>query len=133
MLLPEIHAGNYVVMDNLRTHHCKGVEDMIRSKRAIPLYLPPYSPDLNLFERMWSKMKAILRKFRIRVKKILFRLLIKLLLASYLLIVRAGFTVPVTDIFYADCSSSGVWSSRTCKHAQRLDALYSTHVMGKIG
>ncbi len=69
MLLPEIHAGDYVVMDNLRTHHCKGVEDMILSKGAIPLYLPPYSPDLNPIEKMWSKMKAILRKFRIRVKK----------------------------------------------------------------
>ncbi len=69
MLLPEIHAGDYVVMDNLRTHHCKGVEDMIRSKGAIPLYLPPYSPDLNPIEKMWSKIKAILRKFRIRVKK----------------------------------------------------------------
>lgn len=68
-LLPEIHAGEYVVMDNLRTHHCKGVEEMIRSKGAIPLYLPPYSPDLNPIEKMWSKMKALLRKYRIRVKK----------------------------------------------------------------
>ena len=25
-------------------------------------YLPPYSPDLNPIEKMWSKMKAILRK-----------------------------------------------------------------------
>jgi len=68
-LLPEIHAGNYVVMDNPRTHHCKGVEEMIRSNGAIPMYLPPYSLDLNPTEKMWSKMKTILRKFRIWVKK----------------------------------------------------------------
>ncbi len=67
-LLPEIHEGDYVVMDNLRTHHCKKVEELIRSVGAIPLYLPPYSPDLNPIEKMWSKMKAILRKLRIRVK-----------------------------------------------------------------
>ncbi len=37
MLLSEIHAGDYVVMGNLRTHHCKGVEDMIRSKEQFAL------------------------------------------------------------------------------------------------
>ncbi len=30
------------------------------------LYLPPYSPDLNSVENMWSKMKAILRYWKIR-------------------------------------------------------------------
>ncbi|MBD5102413.1 MAG: hypothetical protein HDT27_06940 [Subdoligranulum sp.] len=30
------------------------------------LYLPPYSPDFNPIEKMWSKVKAILRKLRIR-------------------------------------------------------------------
>ena len=30
------------------------------------LYLPPYSPDLNPIEKMWSKMKAILRCWKIR-------------------------------------------------------------------
>ncbi len=67
-LLPSIHAGEYVVMDNLRTHHCRFVEELIREKGAIVLYLPPYSPDLNPIEKMWSKMKSILRKLRIRVK-----------------------------------------------------------------
>ena len=31
------------------------------------MYLPPYSPDLNPIEKMWSKMKAILKKSKIRV------------------------------------------------------------------
>ncbi len=30
------------------------------------LYLPPYSPDLNPIEKMWSKMNAILRCWKIR-------------------------------------------------------------------
>ena len=68
VLLPSIHEGDYVIMDNLRTHHCNFVGEMIRAKGAIPLYLPPYSPDLNPIEKMWSKMKAILRKWRNRIK-----------------------------------------------------------------
>ncbi len=68
VLLPSIHEGDYVIMDNLRTHHCNFVGELIRAKGATPLYLPPYSPDLNPIEKMWSKMKSILRKWRIRVK-----------------------------------------------------------------
>ena len=68
VLLPSIHEGDYVIMDNLRTHHCNFVGKLIQEKGAIPLYLPPYSPDLNPIEKMWSKLKSILRKWRIRVK-----------------------------------------------------------------
>ena len=68
VLLPSIHEGDYVIMDNLRTHHCNFVGELIRAKGATPLYLPPYSPDLNPIEKMWSKMKSILRKWRIRLK-----------------------------------------------------------------
>ena len=32
----------------------------------VVLYLPPYSPDLNPIEKLWSKVKAILRKLRVR-------------------------------------------------------------------
>ncbi len=67
-LLPILHKGDIVVMDNLKTHHCKEVEPLIRSVGAVPLYLPPYSPDLNPIEKMWSKMRAILRKQRVRIK-----------------------------------------------------------------
>nr|WP_300758565.1 transposase [uncultured Oscillibacter sp.] len=31
------------------------------------LYLPAYSPDLNPIENMWSKIKAILRRLKIRL------------------------------------------------------------------
>lgn len=30
------------------------------------LFLPPYSPDFNPIEKMWSKVKSILRKLKIR-------------------------------------------------------------------
>ena len=35
------------------------------------LYLPPYNPDLNPIEKMWSKLKAILRKWKIRSANLL--------------------------------------------------------------
>ena len=68
-LLPSIRKGDYIIMDNLRTHHCNFVEKLIQAAGAVPLYLPPYSPDLNPIEMMWSKMKSILRKERVRLKE----------------------------------------------------------------
>ena len=35
------------------------------------MYLPPYSPDLNPIEMMWSKVKAYLRKVKARTKMLL--------------------------------------------------------------
>ena len=66
VLIPTLKPGDYVVMDNLGVHHVRGIAEIIRSVGAIPLYLPPYSPDLNPIEKLWSKIKAILRKWRIR-------------------------------------------------------------------
>lgn len=66
VLIPTLKPGDCVVMDNLGAHHVKGVEEAICSAGAIPLYLPPYSPDLNPIEKLWSKIKAILRKWRAR-------------------------------------------------------------------
>ncbi len=39
---------------------------MLHNAGAGLLYLPAYSPDLNPIEKLWSKVKAILRKLRIR-------------------------------------------------------------------
>ena len=66
ILLPTLHPGDIVVMDNLRSHHVKEVRELLEAEGMIPLYLPPYSPDLNPIEKMWSKVKAILRSWKIR-------------------------------------------------------------------
>ena len=65
VLVQTLKPGDYVVMDNLGVHHVAGVAEIIQSVGAIPLYLPPYSPDLNPIEKLWSKLKSILRKWRI--------------------------------------------------------------------
>ena len=65
-LLPTLRPGDIVVMDNMRSHHVKAVREILEAKGMKVLYLPPYSPDLNPIEKMWSKMKSILRKWKIR-------------------------------------------------------------------
>lgn len=66
ILLPTLKEGDIVIMDNLRCHKVKGVKELIKSVGASLVYLPPYSPDFNPIEKMWSKIKAILRKYKIR-------------------------------------------------------------------
>lgn len=61
VLVPQLNAGDVVVMDNLRPHKASGVREMIEAAGASLLYLPPYSPDFNPIENMWSKVKQFLR------------------------------------------------------------------------
>ena len=58
-------------MDNLRSHHVKGVKEAFTGTGVSFLYLPPHSPDLNPIEKMWSKMKGILRAGKVRDKSLL--------------------------------------------------------------
>ena len=53
-------------MDNMKLHHAKAVKDLLDSSGVRYTYLPPYSPDLNPIEKLWSKVKALLRKFKAR-------------------------------------------------------------------
>ena len=60
-LAPTLRAGDLVILDNLATHKIRGVREALQSRGARLLYLPPYSPDFNPIEPMWSKIKQILR------------------------------------------------------------------------
>jgi len=60
-LAPTLQKGDVVIMDNLATHKVQGVREAIEAVGARLLYLPPYSPDYNPIENMWSKIKQILR------------------------------------------------------------------------
>lgn len=71
MLAPSLRPGDIVVMDNLSSHKVSGIVEAIEAVGASVMYLPPYSPDLNPIELMWSKIKAILRKLKVRTKELL--------------------------------------------------------------
>jgi hypothetical protein len=60
-LVPELTAGDVVILDNLHLHKAAGVREMIQAVGATLLYLPPYSPDFNPVEPMWSKVKQHLQ------------------------------------------------------------------------
>ena len=61
ILVPQLRAGDIVVMDNLAAHKVDGVRAQIEGAGANLLYLPPYSPDLNPIEMAFSKLKTLLR------------------------------------------------------------------------
>ncbi len=61
VLCPTLRPGDVVVMDNLSPHKNELTLDLIREAGAEVRFLPAYSPDLNLIEKMWSKVKTLLR------------------------------------------------------------------------
>jgi len=65
-LAPTLRRGDIVVMDNLSSHKVQGVREAIEAAGASVAYLPPYSPDLNPIEQVFSKLKAKLRQHRER-------------------------------------------------------------------
>ena len=65
-LLRELRPGDVVIMDNLSTHRIASVSRLLGEAGHAFFYLPPYSPDFNPIENMWSKVKSILRKLEAR-------------------------------------------------------------------
>jgi transposase len=60
-LTPTLCPGDIVVLDNLSAHKVAGVRDAIEAAGATLVYLPPYSPDLNPIELVFSKLKWLVR------------------------------------------------------------------------
>lgn len=69
--MPALKKGDIVVMDNLRTHKVAGVRQAIEKAGAVLLFLPPYSPDYNPIEAMWSKIKSLIRGMAPRTEEAL--------------------------------------------------------------
>lgn len=62
VLVPTLSPGDVVVLDNLGSHKGKAVRAAIRAAGAHLLFLPPYSPDLNPIEQVFSKLKHLMRQ-----------------------------------------------------------------------
>jgi len=73
MLVPQLHQGDIVIMDNLNAHKSAIAVKAIQSVQAEVRFLPAYSPDLNPIEKMWSKLKQIIRRLKPRTSEELFR------------------------------------------------------------
>jgi transposase len=59
-------------MDNLASHKSQAAQAFAESRSAGYLFLPAYSPDLNPIEKMWGKVKQILRSIKARTQEELF-------------------------------------------------------------
>jgi transposase len=73
VLAPTLSPGDIVIMDNLSVHKNTTARSAIEAAGAVIWDLPPYSPDLNPIEKMWSKIKAYLRKAKARTPEALYR------------------------------------------------------------
>ena len=63
---PHLRSGDILIMDNLQTHKVKGVVEAVEERDARVVYLPPYSPDFNPIEQVFSKIKNELRRRELR-------------------------------------------------------------------
>ena len=61
VLVPTLRPGDLVVMDNLSPHKSDPTLALIANAGAQAIFLPAYSPDFNPIEKMWSKVKNLLR------------------------------------------------------------------------
>ena len=66
VLAPTLRPGDVVVLDNLGAHKDQAAMELIESAGAKVRFLPPYSPDFNPIEKMWSKIKEFLRSAKAR-------------------------------------------------------------------
>lgn len=62
VLIPKLNPGDIVVMDNLSTHKNKDIVATIKQAGADVLFTPPYSPEFNPIEKVWSKLKACMHR-----------------------------------------------------------------------
>ena len=67
-LMPYLSSDFILIMDNMKSHHAKAVKALLDNSHVQCVYLPPYSSDLNPIEKLWSKIKALLRKFKARTE-----------------------------------------------------------------
>ena len=66
LLAPTLHPGDLVILDNLSSHKSSAAMTAVERVGAEMIYLPPYSPDLNPIENVFSKLKQLVRGLRPR-------------------------------------------------------------------
>lgn len=62
MLVPELRAGQTIVMDNASFHKSPVIKELIEKAGCKLVYLPPYSPDLNPIEKFWANLKRWIKQ-----------------------------------------------------------------------
>jgi transposase len=68
VLIPKLRRGQYVIFDNVSFHKSQEIIELINHVGVRVVFLPPYSPDLSPIEKMWSKLKEVLKRNKPRTK-----------------------------------------------------------------
>jgi transposase len=68
VLVAQLRPGDIVVLDNLSSHKRHDTRKLIEAAGAQVMFLPPYSPDLNPIEMIFSKVKQLLRSLACRTR-----------------------------------------------------------------
>ncbi|KAG1046942.1 hypothetical protein G6F43_010590 [Rhizopus delemar] len=55
----------FIIMDNAPIHVPEIIDPIIIQRGYTPVYLPPYSPELNLIEQFWSIIKTKVRRTKL--------------------------------------------------------------------
>lgn len=79
VLIPTLHTGDIVIMDNLGSHRSSAIRRALRAVGAKLFFLPKYSPDLNPIEMLFSKLKHGLRKAAKRTHDAVYQAIVELL------------------------------------------------------
>ena len=57
--------NSVLVMDNARVHHGGRINELCEAANVVLVYLPPYSPDMNPIEKVFSVLKSRLKREQI--------------------------------------------------------------------
>lgn len=61
-IAPHLSDGDVVIMDNVRFHHADAVKQAIEATGARVLFIPPYHPELDAIEEVFSVVKRDVRR-----------------------------------------------------------------------
>ena len=75
-LLPHLMPFNgtnphsIVILDNCSIHHVPEVAKAVQDVGSLLIFLPPYSPDLNPIEELFSKVKKVMKSSQLELSQI---------------------------------------------------------------
>ena len=72
-LAPTLRKGDVIILDNLSSHKSPKAAQAMHAVGAWFLFLPPYSPDLKPIEKVFAKLKALIRRAAVRIYDDLWR------------------------------------------------------------
>ncbi|MGR7025939.1 IS630 family transposase [Geodermatophilus sp. URMC 62] len=67
-LLPALHPGQVVVVDNVGAHKPDRIRALVEAAGCRLVFLPAYSPDLSPVEEAFSKLKILIRAAAARTR-----------------------------------------------------------------